>query len=107
MLNLTKDETADLARAEIYAQLSSSVFDLSPYMQPRQGAPVWEQSGIMYLSMRSLVTLVAQLLHRVNATATEETEPLVLTANGSTYRVPFDADRVAITDIVRTIRAEW
>jgi hypothetical protein len=104
MENFTKNETQGLAKIEAYAMLTHTPFDLTTYLKPLTGV---QGSGDQYMTARSLVTLVAQLLEIVNGLGSEEdTMPLLLTANGGQYAVPFDSGRDTISRIVSRIRQE-
>jgi len=104
MKNYPKDTTQDLAQGEVYARLTSRPFDLSTYVKPIPNVP---GSGDLYMTARSLVTLVTQLHNLVNELGGDEgTLPLRLTANGGEYTIPVDADRDTISRIVARIREE-
>lgn len=93
----SRDETHELAQSEAYAMLTRSTFDLTPYLK----------SGDLYMTARSLVTLVSQLLAIVSDLGGDDgMMPLMLTSNGGDYALPGDADRETIGRLVALMRQE-
>jgi len=93
-------ETRALAQSYAYEMLTRTAFDLTPYLKPTGG-----HGGDLYMTARSLVTLVSQLLEIINDLGGDEgMMPLRLTSDGGYWAIPFDADRETISRLVALIR---